>query len=254
MDYNLIIPAFVAGLITFFAPCTFPLVPAYIGFISGISIQNHGKLILSGRDRLSILINGSLFVIGFSTIFILLGTAFGWGGVIFATHRIWLSRIGGIIVILFGLNMLKVLNFSYLKIMSSERRLNLTKYLKPGNPLSSLLFGATFAFGWSPCVGPLLGTILLLATTSKTVVAGGFLLFVFSLGLAVPFLLLAAGLDYGLKYIPKIKRVLAFVSILGGIMLVVIGLFLLFDRFNLWILYFYKSFNFINYRGLLYYL
>jgi cytochrome c-type biogenesis protein len=189
MEFSLIIPAFIAGILTFLAPCTFPLVPGYLGFISGVSAQDLQDPLKSKSARRKIFLNGLLFVVGFSFIFILLGSLFGLGGSALAQYRIWLSRIGGIFVILFGLFMIGVLRLPFLNV---EKNIGAIMALKPGNPASSLIFGATFAFGWTPCVGPILGSILTLAAASATVSQGAFLLSVFSLGLAVPFLIIAA--------------------------------------------------------------
>jgi len=169
MEFSLIIPAFIAGVLTFLAPCTLPLVPGYLGFISGVSAQDLQDLLKSKSVRRKIFLNGLLLVVGFSFIFILLGSLFGLGGSALVQYRIWLSRIGGIFVILFGLFMVGVLRLPFLNV---EKHMSGIKALKPGNPASSLIFGATFAFGWTPCVGPILGSILTLAAASATVGQG----------------------------------------------------------------------------------
>lgn len=250
MDYSLIIPAFVAGLLTFLAPCTLPLVPGYLGFISGVSFYNRHQNNLSKKTKILVFLNGLLYVLGFSLVFIFLGTLFSWGGTALIKYRIWLSRIGGIFVIIFGLNMIRAFDCPLFRFLNQEKRWNANLYLKPGRPLSSLLFGAAFAFGWTPCIGPLLGTILLLASSHATVGQGAILLAVFSLGLAVPFLVIALGIEYADKFLPRIHGWLHWFSILGAVMLMIIGVLLLTNKFNLWISYFYFL-NFFNYRGLL---
>src|SRR3989344_3063397 len=187
MEPSLIIPAFIAVILTFLAPCTLPLVPGYLGFISGVSVQDLQDTLKAKSARRKIFLNGFLFVVGFSFILILLGSLFGLGGSALVQYRIWLSRIGGIFVILFGLFMIGVLRLPFLNV---EKNIGRISALKPGNPISSLIFGATFAFGWTPCVGPILGSILTLAASSATIGQGAFLLSVFSLGLAVPFLII----------------------------------------------------------------
>lgn len=204
---SLIIPAFIAGIITFLAPCTLPLVPGYLGFISGVSLEDVKDPAKSKKARLRIFLNGLFYVIGFSVIFILLGSLFGLAGSVLFKYRLWLSRIGGIFVILFGLYMiLGAVKIPFLSFLGADKRLQITKVIKPGNPLSSFLFGTAFGFGWTPCVGPVLGSILLLASSSATVSSGAFLLTVFSLGLAVPFLAIALGVGSAQNFLNKISR------------------------------------------------
>lgn len=251
MEFSLIIPAFIAGILTFLAPCTLPLVPGYLGFVSGVSAQDLQDPLKSKSARRKIFLNGLLFVIGFSLIFILLGSLFGLGGSALAHYRIWLSRIGGIFVILFGLFMIGVLRLPFLNV---EKNIGRIKALKPGNPASSLIFGATFAFGWTPCVGPILGSILTLAAASATVGQGAFLLSIFSLGLAVPFLIIAAGIGSASNYISKLSRYLNVISVVGGLFLIFLGILLFTNKLGVWIAYFYQWFDFINYERLLDYL
>ena len=251
MELALIIPAFFAGILTFLAPCTLPLVPGYLGFISGVSAQDLQDPLKSKSARRKIFLNGLLFVIGFSLIFILLGSLLGLGGSALAQYRIWLSRIGGIFVMFFGLFMIRVLPLPFLNV---EKNIGRIEALKPGNPASSLIFGATFAFGWSPCVGPILGSILTLAATSATVGQGAFLLSVFSLGLAVPFLIIAAGIGSASNYILKLSKYLNVISIIGGLFLIFLGILLFTNKLGVWIVYFYQWFDFINYGRLLDYL
>ncbi|MEK7149139.1 MAG: cytochrome c biogenesis protein CcdA [Patescibacteria group bacterium] len=251
MDLSLIIPAFIAGILTFLAPCTLPLVPGYLGFISGVSANDLQDPTKAKIARKKIFLNGLLFVIGFSFIFILLGSLFGLGGAALAEYRIWLSRTGGIFVIFFGLFMMGILKIPFLNF---EKRVGSIKALKPGNPVSSLIFGATFAFGWTPCVGPILGSILTLAASSATVGQGAFLLAVFSLGLAVPFLIIAASIGSASVYLAKISKYLNVISVIGGVFLVFLGILLLTNKLGVWIAYFYQWFDFINYESLLDYL
>jgi len=251
MEFSLIIPAFIAGIFTFLAPCTLPLVPGYLGFISGVSAQDLKDPLKAKTARRKIFLNGLLFVIGFSFIFILLGSLFGLGGSALIQYRLWLSRIGGVFVILFGLFMIGVLRLPFLNV---EKHIRGIKALKPGNPISSLIFGATFALGWTPCAGPVLGSILTLAAASATVGQGAFLLSVFSLGLAVPFLIIAAGIGSASNSIAKLSKYLNVISAIGGTFLIFLGVLLLSNKFGVWVAYFYQWFNFINYDSLLDYL
>jgi cytochrome c-type biogenesis protein len=254
VDFSLIIPSFIAGVLTFLAPCTLPLVPGYLGFISGTSINKLRKAKIDSSARKKVFINGIFYVLGFSLVFIVFGTLIGSLGTGFAKYRLVLTRVGGVVVILFGLYMMRAFNLPIFNFLNKERRFNVAGKLEPGNPLSSLIFGSTFAFGWTPCIGPILGTILILVSTTGTVVQGAFLLFIFSLGLAVPFLLVAAGVGTALNYLKKISKYLNIVSFIGGLFLVIMGFFLVTNRFAAWISYSYQLFSFINYEMILDYL
>lgn len=249
---SLIVPAFIAGLLTFLAPCTLPLVPGYLGFISGVSLQDLSDPQKARKARLKIFYNGLLYVVGFSLIFILLGTLFGLGGAALIKHRLWLSRIGGIFVIFFGLYMLGVFKLPFF--LTVERHVISDSWIKPGKPLSSLVFGMAFAFGWTPCVGPILGSVLLLASSTATVGQGAFLLAVFSLGLAVPFLLAALGIGRASQYLSKLGRLMRGISLIGGIFLIFLGILLLTDKFGFWLSCAYRLFDFLDYDRLLDYL
>ncbi|MBI4127744.1 MAG: sulfite exporter TauE/SafE family protein [Parcubacteria group bacterium] len=251
----LVIPSFFAGILTFLAPCTLPLVPGYLGFISGASVKDLSDPGKVQRIRGKVFLNGLFYVIGFSLVFIVLGTLFGLGGAALIQYRVWLGRIGGIFVILFGLYMLNVFSrLPFLSFLNSEHQFRFGKALKPGNPVSSLIFGSAFAFGWTPCVGPVLGSILLLASASTTVGQGALLLAVFSAGLAIPFLLIALGIGHATHYIQKMSKILHWTSIIGGIFLIFLGVLLVTDRFALWLSYAYRLFGFINYDRILDYL
>jgi cytochrome c-type biogenesis protein len=244
MEYSLIIPAFIAGILTFLAPCTFPLVPAYLGFISGVSGEETNL-------RRKVFMNGMFYVLGFSLIFVIFGTFLGFLGHILVPARIWLSRIAGIFIILFGLMMLNVVRVPFLL---KERQLILPFGLARGKPLTSFLLGGAFAFGWTPCVGPVLGSILLLASTSTTALQGGLLLAIFSAGLAVPFLILAWTWGSAQQYVEKLSKYLWIFSLVGGLILIGLGILLLTNRFSLLIQWGYWLFRFINYEKLIDYL
>jgi len=254
MDLSLVVPAFIAGLLTFLAPCTLPLVPGYLGFIGGVSVNDLKDKNKAGRARRRIFINGVFYVIGFSVVFILLGSVFGLAGSFLSTNRIWLSRVGGIFVIFFGLYLMHVFNLPVFKFLNSEKKFNFANKLKPGSPTSSFIFGATFAFGWTPCVGPILGSILFLASTSGTVFQGALLLMVFSFGLGIPFLLIALGFGHATKYITKISKYLNIISFVDGLFLLFLGILVLTDNLGIWVSYFYRIFQFGGYEKILDYL
>ncbi len=251
---NLIIPAFIAGILTFLAPCTLPLVPAYLGFISGTSAENIKDSTKKGL-RLKIFLNGLFFMLGVTIIFVSFGILAGLAGQALSAYRIWFVRIGGVFVIIFGLFMVGVLKIPFFNsLLGTERRIKLPFKITPGNPLSSVLLGGAFATGWTPCVGPIVGSILLLASASSTALQGGFLLFVFSMGLAIPFLIVAIGFGRAITTITKIQKYLRWVEVIGGVFLILLGLLLFTNNLNLLVAYGFRLFQFINYDRLLDYL
>ncbi len=251
MDYALIVPAFVAGVLTFLAPCTLPLVPGYLGFISGVSLEDLKDSEKSKKARWKIFLNGFFFILGFSAVFVSLGTLAGFAGAALVPYRLWLGRIGGVFVILFGLFMLNVLKIPYL---SRDIQFRAPPIFQRGRPLNSLILGSAFALGWTPCVGPILGSILLLASTSATALQGAFMLTVFSTGLAVPFLVIVLAVGSAGRLITKLAPILNAVSVIGGVFLIFLGMLLLTDNMTLLISYGYRLFRFIEYDRLLDYL
>lgn len=248
IGFIFIISIFFAGILTFLAPCTLPLVPAYLGFISGVDQDALKNPETAKVARRKIFLNGLAFIVGFSLVFIAFGVLAGIAGQALAPYRIWLARIGGVLVILFGLFML---GFFKLPFFQSDKRIPIPKWLTLGKPSSSLFIGGTFALGWTPCVGPILGSVLLLAGTSATAVQGGFLLAVFSLGLAIPFLIIALLFSRATRYIDSISKYLKWVSLIGGMFLILLGALLVTDNFGLTIQYGYELLDFINYDRLL---
>lgn len=252
MDISLIIPAFIAGILTFLAPCTLPLVPGYLGFISGTSLNDLKDPGKSKRVRRKIFLNGLFFMIGFSVVFIAMGTLIGLiGATVLAPYRLWLGRIGGFFVIIFGLFMMNILK---IPTFNKERQFRVPTIFGRGNPFNSFVLGSSFAFGWTPCVGPILGSVLTLAAVSTSAGQGAILLTVFSLGLAIPFLAIALGIGSASQYLNKISKYLNIVSIIGGAFLIFLGILLVTDSMGAWISFFFRTFDFINYDRLLDYL
>ncbi len=255
MSWNLIIPSFIAGLLTFMAPCTLPLVPAFLGFISGVSAKDLQHPEKSSKIKRRVLRNALFYVIGFSSVFIILGVLFALGGAALVQYRVVLGRIGGVFVLFFGAYLLGLFERSKrLSDFFSQEHKFVIRNLHPGSATSAFLFGATFAFGWTPCVGPILGSVLFLASTSGTVVQGAFLLFIFSCGLALPFLVLALGIAHAADTIKKLNRILPYISFVGGVFLLILGILLITDSLSLWLTWVYEAFQFINYDVLLQYL
>jgi len=213
--------AFAAGLLSFLSPCVLPLVPSYIGFLTGMTLPE-----MEGRRRTAVL-HALLFVAGFSLIFILLGASATALGRALNHYQIWLQRIGGALIIGFGLVCLGVFKFDFL---NQERRLHLEH--KPVGYLGSALVGMAFGAGWTPCIGPVLGAILGLAATSQDVSRGMLLLGVYSAGLAVPFLIAAVAVESFLGWFQRFRRYLPWVMRLSGVLLIFVGILLMSGEFT----------------------
>ncbi len=227
-----VISAFIGGLLTFLAPCTLPLIPAYLAFIGGTTGQSaHGTSV-----RRNLLLNAVCFILGFSFVFIVFGMASGALGTYLVLYRKILAQIGGVVVILFGISMLGVFT---LPSISAGWGGFVPKWLKAGTTKGSFLLGLLFALGWSPCLGPVLGTIYILAVTKGTVLAGGALLFVYSMGLALPFLVVAYLYGSAWTYVGTLGKFLPVISKAGAVLLIVIGLLLVIGQFgmlNTWVI------------------
>jgi len=214
---------FIAGILTFLAPCTLPLLPAYLGFMSGVA-EREVQQGLSQKARVHIFLNALAFVAGFTLVFSTLGLMAGFAGGVIAPFQALLTKFGGVLVILFGLFLIGMVRIT---LLMREHRVRLPRFVRPGAPHSSFLLGCVFAFGWTPCIGPIVGTVLLFAGSAETVLAGGVLLLIYSLGFAVPFLLLALLVSQATRIVERIAPVLRMVSVVGGIVLVVLGLHML---------------------------
>jgi cytochrome c-type biogenesis protein len=213
--------AFAAGLLSFLSPCVLPLVPSYIGFLTGMTLPE-----MAGRRRTA-LVHALLFVAGFSLVFILLGASATALGRALNYYQVWLQRVGGALIILFGLLCLGLFKGG---LLTQERRLHLER--KPVGYLGSALVGMAFGAGWTPCIGPVLGGILGLAATSTDVSRGVLLLAVYSAGLALPFLIAAVAVDSFLAWFQRFRRYLPWVMRLSGLLLVFVGLLLVTGEFT----------------------
>jgi len=213
--------AFASGLLSFLSPCVLPLVPSYIGFLTGMSAGE-----VTRRRRLAVL-HALAFVVGFSLVFVLAGATATALGRAIRYNDVWIQRIGGGLLILFGILMLNIIPLPFL---NREARWHLQD--KPVGFFGSLLVGITFGAGWTPCIGPILGGILSLAATETSVRRGMLLLTVYSAGLAVPFLLAALALDRFLAWFQRFRRYMPWVQRIGGILLILVGLLLLTGAFT----------------------
>jgi cytochrome c-type biogenesis protein len=213
------IVAFTAGLLTFLSPCLLPLIPSFIAYITGVSFADLKDAGKKSEVRKKTIIHSLLFILGFSIIFILLGlTATFIGKALFQYQKA--MRIGGgALIILFGLYLTGIIKLDFL---AKERRLNVSA--KGATYLGSFLIGVTFAAAWTPCAGPILGSILVLAGTKASVLEGAKLLTVYSLGIALPFFATGLAVNYFLEYFNKIKNMIRVINIVGGIFLVIVGI------------------------------
>ncbi len=212
--------AFSAGILSFFSPCVLPLVPSYLIFISGASIDSYTEL-SSGQHRKTLLLHSISFIVGFSLVFVSLGISSSLLGNLFSTYERWIVRVGGLLLIVFGLNMLNILKIPFL---NQEKMCHLRT--KPIGLLGSFLIGITFSLGWTPCIGPVLASILLIASTTSTVKQGMYLLSLYSLGLAIPFFVAALLVGRILYLMQKYGWVVKYSSYVIGGLLITIGVLL----------------------------
>ncbi len=246
MDQISIGVAFVAGILSFLSPCVLPLIPAYASFITGMSLKelstaqssdNTGKFnkdeiaeSAGGREEVigqstskfriqtMVLSKGLLFVLGFSIIFVILGSAVSYAGTMFDEATLWIERIGGIVLIAFGLHLIGILKLSKLNMQKSMNFQN-----RSTKNIGSLFVGMAFGAGWTPCIGPILAAILTMAATSSSWVAGTSLLVAYSAGLAIPFIISALAIDRFMSFFGRIKRWIGWIERGSGILLIGIG-------------------------------
>jgi len=209
--------AFVACLFSFLSPCVLPLVPGYISLISGASVDDLRSAQSASRMR-SVMVNSLSFILGFTLVFVILGAAATSIGRLLREYKGLMSQIAGGIIIIFGLHLTGILKISALY---ADKRMHNVGTGK--SAWGSFLVGFAFAFGWTPCIGPILAAILTVAASQKTVSKGILLLFIYSLGLAVPFLLTSLGIERFLAFYNRFRRHLHAVEVASGVLLIVIG-------------------------------
>lgn len=213
--------AFLAGVISFLSPCVLPLVPAYVSFLAGVSLDEIRQA-AGGAARRKAVIAAVIFVLGFSTVFVLMGATATLLGRWLSAQAVWLGKAAGVVLLLLGLHLTGLVKLPFLLY---EKRLQVRNSGMPA--WSVFLIGAAFAFGWSPCVGPLLAGILALAGSRETVSQGMLLLAVYSAGLGLPFILAAWAVESFLEIFRRFKGVLRWVEVAAGILLILIGLVML---------------------------
>ncbi len=223
--------ALFAGLISFASPCVLPIVPPYLAYISGVSVSDLSN---NSKDRQQIIITALFFVLGLSTVFLLLGFTASVIGAFFLQNQLMFSRISGVIVIIFGLHFLSVFRIPFL-----DREARIDAGQEGGSAFGAYVLGLAFAFGWTPCIGPQLGAILSLAASEASVAKGTLLLGVYALGLGVPFLLGAIFLTRAIGIMNRMKRHMSLIEKIMGALLLVVGIALLtgaFSSFSFWLL------------------
>ncbi|MFD1343408.1 cytochrome c biogenesis CcdA family protein [Litorisediminicola beolgyonensis] len=223
--------ALAAGIISFLSPCVLPVVPPYLAFMSGVSLN---EMQAGGSARARATLAALFFVLGLSTVFLFLGFTASWLGAFFLQNQILLSRIAGAVVIVFGLHFLGVFRIPFL-----DREARIDAGESGGSAFGAYILGLAFAFGWTPCIGPQLGAILSLAASEANVARGTLLLGVYAAGLGIPFLLAAIFLSRAMGLMTRIKRHMKLIERLMGVLLLVVGLALLtgaFSAFSFWLL------------------
>ncbi|GAB4548030.1 MAG: cytochrome c biogenesis protein CcdA [Thermodesulfovibrionia bacterium] len=222
------IGAFLGGLLSFLSPCILPLIPSYVSYITGISFKDIQDPRLKIQNMRLTISNSIAFVMGFSAVFILLGVSSSFIGAILSYYYDYIRIIGGIIIIVLGLYVMGVIRIG---ILSREKKFHL--HSKPHGYAGSFIVGITFGAGWTPCIGPILGSILLIASTSGSLMYGFKLLLVYSLGLAIPFLITSLAINTFIGHLKGIQRYMRVILILSGLLLIGFGIILLTDSIPL---------------------
>jgi len=234
---NLPLPlaAFVAGLISFLSPCVLPLVPGYVSLISGVGVEELKAA--DGRMMRRVMLQSAMFILGFSAVFISLGAAASSIGQLLTSYRTLLSHVAGVVIILFGLHLTGIFRINALY---ADKRLH---GVKGGtSPWGAFVIGFAFAFGWTPCVGPILSVILGFAGEQDTVAKGVGLLAIYSAGLAVPFLLTSLGIERFLVFYQRFQKHMHVLEVASGGLLIVLGVLLVMGRFSI----ISRYFSFLN--------
>ncbi|KPJ98529.1 MAG: cytochrome C biogenesis protein [Gemmatimonas sp. SG8_28] len=214
--------AFFAGVLSFLSPCVLPLVPSYVSFITGLSLEE------LGTRRWVAVTHALLFIAGFTLIFLALGATATQLGVFLNHYQVWLERFGGVLIVFFGLYLLGAVRWGTLQ---RERRVHIQD--KPVGYLGSVLVGLAFGAGWTPCIGPILGSILMYTSARSSLGQGLLLLFAYSMGLAVPFLLAAVAVERFLEWFKRFRRYIPLTTRIAGGVLVAVGLLLVSGYFSM---------------------
>ncbi len=223
ISYN---AAFIAGLLSFFSPCILPLIPAYFTFITGLSIDELTESAKETRNK--VILSTLVYVAGFSTVFIMMGASASLFGNMMQEYS-WLVRyLGGAIIIIFSLHLLGIIN---IKGLNFEKRFHVKE--KPFHLMGVFVIGMAFGAGWSPCIGPILGSILIVASNQETIYNGMLLLALYSLGIAIPFILISVFITRMVETIKRATKFIIYINKATGVLLLIIGVLLITDTFKL---------------------
>jgi len=222
-DLNVFV-AFAAGVLSFLSPCVLPLIPSYLSFVSGVSLDEMRDEQTRARVRWRVVFNSLAFIVGFSLVFVSLGASASFLGGMFLGYRDSIRIVGGIFILLVGLYLVGAF-----KIAALDQYLQFNLKDKPTGYLGSVLVGVTFAVAWTPCVGPILGATLALASTSGEVGRGTFLLSSYAAGLALPFFLSALAINSFFQFSQKLRRYVQTIHTIGGVLLIAVGVLLITD-------------------------
>jgi len=225
-SFPLPIAAFLAGLISFLSPCVLPLVPGYVSLISGTGVEELKSQ--DARVLRKLMLNSAAFILGFSVVFITLGAISTEVGQLLARYKSLLAQVAGVVIILFGLHLTGLLRINALY---ADKRLHNVK--GGSSTLGAFAIGFAFAFGWTPCVGPILAVILGFAAAQNSLIKGILLLAIYSLGLAVPFLLTSLGIERFLKFYGRFRTHMHAVEVASGGLLIALGVLLVLGRFTI---------------------
>jgi cytochrome c-type biogenesis protein len=220
--------AFAAGLLSFLSPCVLPLVPSFLVYITGLSFEQLTQESPTSAVKRTALIHATAFILGFSAVFILFGASATAAGQLLLDYQDWIRMVGGVLIVLFGLSLMGAFTVPFLMV---ERRLNIQR--RPAGPIGTFLVGSAFAAGWTPCVGPILGSILLVASASDSVGTGIGLLALYSLGLGIPLFIAAFGLGAFLTRVKQLNRYMKSVSTASGAFLIVLGILFFTNSFSI---------------------
>ncbi len=221
-----LLAAFGAGFLSFISPCVLPLIPGYISYISGMSLDDMRKADAGARRRL--IIATLFFILGFSIVFMAMGASASAIGALLREHLRIVQKIAGAVIVIFGLHLLGLFRIGFL-----DRDTRVQTSRKPATPLGALVVGTAFAFGWTPCIGPILGGILTIVGSKSTVGEGVLLLAVYSAGLGVPFLLTSMAVDKFFLASARVRRYYRTIEIVSGVLLVLLGVLIFTDKFTL---------------------
>ncbi len=217
--------AFVNGLLSFFSPCILPLIPAYFAIITGLSVDEMTRD--SAGTRKKVIISTIAYVSGFSIVFILMGASASFAGSLISRYAWVIQYVGGGVILVFGLHLLGIIN---IRALNFDRRIHVRQ--KPLHIMGTVLIGMAFAAGWTPCIGPMLGSILIVASNQDTVLKGIWLLTIYSAGLAIPFILISVFINRIFGFMKRTTRLLKYINKISGVLLIILGLLLIFDKFR----------------------